>query len=111
MLIAIGDIYAQAHRREEAGELMRSTQAQMRAQPGCESYVFAEAIDVAGHFIVVQQWRDRAALDEHYRSDAFRRYQAEIGQYLVRSSELEVHDVSASARPLASAPLEPPADD
>jgi quinol monooxygenase YgiN len=111
MLIALGDIYAQAHRRPQVAELMRSTQERVREQDGCEEYSFAEVIDDPGHFIVAQQWRDRASLNEHYRSDAFGRYQAEIGQYLVRNSELRVHEVSASLRPLASSPLGPAQDD
>lgn len=111
MLIAIGDIYAQVQRREDVRELMRATQVRMREQPGCDYYTFAEALDEPGHFLVVQQWSDRAALDGHYQSEAFRSYQAEIGPHLVRSSELRVHDVRASARPVDHTPLEISQDD
>jgi quinol monooxygenase YgiN len=106
MVIALGDIYTQIQRREEVRELMRATQARLREQRGCAYYAFAETLDDPGQLLVVQQWRDQAALDDHYRSQAFADYQAQIGQLLVRSSELRVHAVQASARPVDSAAID-----
>jgi quinol monooxygenase YgiN len=111
MLIALGDIYAQIPRREDVRELMRVTQARAREQPGCVYYEFAETLDDPGHFVVVAQWRDQAALDQHYRSDAFADYQARIGQHLVRTSELSVHAVQTSLRATSAEPLEAAEDD
>jgi quinol monooxygenase YgiN len=106
MVIALGDIYAQIQRREAVRELMRATQARTREQPGCAYFAFAETLDDPGHFVVVEQWRDQAALDDHYRSQTFADYQAQIGQLLVRSSDLRVHTVEASARPVDSAAID-----
>jgi quinol monooxygenase YgiN len=106
MLIAIGDIYTQVQRRADVRELMQATQARMREQPGCDFYAFAESLDEPGHFLVLQQWSDRAALDRHYESDAFRNYQDQIGSHLIRSTELRVHDVRTSARPVDHSALE-----
>jgi quinol monooxygenase YgiN len=111
VLIALGDIHAQIPRRDEVRRLMRSTQARVREQPGCIEFVFAETLDDPGHFVVVQRWRDQAALDEHYRSRAFADYQARIGEHLVRSSELSVHVVQDSAVLVDSSPLDIAQDD
>jgi quinol monooxygenase YgiN len=111
MIIALGDIYAQIPRREEVRELMRATQARVREQPGCLSSAFAETLDDPGHFLVVQQWRDQAALDEHYRSEAFADYQAGIGDQLVRTSELRLYVVQASFTPVDSSPIDTSDDD
>ena len=105
MIIALGDIYAQIPRSEQVRELMRETQARVREQPGCVSYAFAESLEDPGHFVVVEQWRDQPALDAHFRSTAFADYQARIGGWLVRSSELRVHAVQASYAPYDSGPL------
>jgi quinol monooxygenase YgiN len=107
MVIALGDVYAQIPHRDKVSELMRRTQIRVREQPGCESYVFAETLDDPGHFVVLQRWRDQAALDEHYRSPEFADYQAKIGDWLVRTSELRVHHVADTLRPQASAPMDP----
>jgi quinol monooxygenase YgiN len=111
VIVALGDIYAQVPRRDEVMELMRATQARIREQPGCISYEFAAALDEPGHFLVVQQWRDVAALEEHYRSQAFSTYQQQIGEQLVRASELRVHVVSESFQPVGSSPTDPRDDD
>ena len=101
VIIALGDVYAQIARLEEVRELMRATQARAREQPGCISYAFGETLDDPGHLLVVQRWRDQAALEEHYRSQAFAEYQAGIDALLVRSSELRVYTVKESVRPIA----------
>jgi quinol monooxygenase YgiN len=107
LIIALGDVYAQIPRRESVRALMRSTQESVRDESGCISYVFAETLDDPGHFMVVQCWRDQAALDEHYGSQAFAAYQAQIGEFLVRDSELRVHVVQESYVPVDSAPVDP----
>jgi quinol monooxygenase YgiN len=111
MIIALGDVYAQIQRRREVVEVMRATQAEVSEQPGCVSYVFAETLEDPGHYVLVQEWRDQAALDAHYRSQAFARYQAQIGALLVRSSELRVFGVTAGARPVDSSPIAISQDD
>jgi quinol monooxygenase YgiN len=107
VIIALGDVFAQIPERDRVRELMRATQASVREAPGCISYVFAETVDDPGHFVIVQRWRDRAALEDHFRSQAFADYQAQIGQSLVRTSELRVHTVQASYAPFDSGPIEP----
>ena len=108
MLIALGDVYALPSHREQVRELMRATQDRVMQTPGCISYVFAETLDDPGHFVTVQQWRERAALDEHYRSRAFADYQAQVSECLARTSELRVHAVQESYAPFDSASLGPP---
>ena len=104
MIVGLGDIYAQIPRREDVRELMRRTQASVREQPGCISYTFAETLDDPGHFVVVEQWLDRAALDTHYGSAAFAEYQEKIAGMLVRTSELSLHVVDEGFRTLDSQP-------
>jgi quinol monooxygenase YgiN len=81
---------------------MRRTQARVREQPGCISYAFAETLDDPGHFLVLQQWRDQAAVEEHYGSQAFAEYQEKIAELLVRTSELRLHVVQEGFRPVDS---------
>jgi quinol monooxygenase YgiN len=111
VIIALGDVYAQVSRVEGVRELMRATQQSVRAEPGCLYYAFAESLDDPGHFVVVQRWRDAAALDEHYRSAAFAAYQSRVSPMLVGDSQLSVHLVEQSARPLPAVPLDPRQDD
>jgi len=106
MILALGDVYVRIPEREQVRELMRTAQAGVRAQPGCLRYDFAEAVDEPGRFLVSQQWEDRGALESHFRSQAFADYQAGIAKYLVRTSELRVHEADAGAIPYDPAPIE-----
>jgi quinol monooxygenase YgiN len=111
VIVGLADIYAQIPRREEVRELMRTTQEHARQQPGCVSYTFAETLDDPGHFVVVHEWRDQAALDGHYRSQAFADYQAKIEGLLVRTSDLRLYSVQESVRPIVSSGGDPQHDD
>jgi quinol monooxygenase YgiN len=111
VLIALGDVYAQISRREDVAELMRATQAAARAEPGCLYYAFAETLDDPGHFVVVQRWRDRPALDAHYRSPAFAEYQSRVTALLARDSELGLYASGESLQPRPPIPLDPKQDD
>jgi quinol monooxygenase YgiN len=110
MIVAIGDIYARIADRDEVAALMRATQDRAREQPGCSYYVFAETLDDPGHFVLVEHWDDRAALDAHYRSPAFADYQEQVGGHLVRASELRLFEVDAALTALAPGPIEPQQD-
>lgn len=111
MIIARGDIYVRIPDRERVTELMRTTQARVREQPGCLHYLFAETLDDPGHFVLMQQWQDRDALERHYRSQIFADYQAGIGGHLVRTSELRVYEANAGVMPFDPAPIDAAQDD
>jgi quinol monooxygenase YgiN len=59
------------------------------------------------HIVLVSEWRDQAALDAHYASAAFQRFQFSLNGLLARPSELTVYAVSSSTRPLPSGPMDP----
>jgi quinol monooxygenase YgiN len=111
MIIARGDIYVRIPDRERVAELMRATQARVREQPGCLYYAFAETLDDPGHLVVIQQWRDRDALERHYRSQTFADYQTAIGGHLVRTSELHIHEVDPGVVPFDPAPIDAAQED
>jgi quinol monooxygenase YgiN len=111
MIVALADVYVQIPDRERVRELMRATQASVRDEPGCISYVFAETLDDPGHFVTVQQWRDQRALDDHFRSQAFADYQRQVERSLVRASELHVHVAQESYLPFDTGSIGPPQTD
>ena len=70
-------------------------------------YSFAATIADPDRFVLVGEWRNRAAMDAHYASEAFARFQFALDGLLARPSELTDYAVSGSARPVASAPMDP----
>ena len=106
-MVVVGEIHSLLGRRDELLELLLDTQARVREEPGCVMYAFAEVVGEPGAFLVVQEWRDEAALEHHYRSPPFRRYQEAVGDLLARPSDLRVHRVSETLRPEQGAAMDP----
>jgi quinol monooxygenase YgiN len=106
-VIAIGRVYGIASSRAQLVELMRRTAAAARAEPGCRSFHFAEALDAADEFLVVHEWDDRAALAAHYRGAAHDAYQQGVHGLLARPSDLAIHEVAATERPVDGGAMDP----
>ena len=66
-----------------------------------------EALDSADEFVVVHAWDDRAALAAHYRGPAHQAYQHDVFDLLARPSDVVIHQVSSSERPVDPGPMDP----
>jgi quinol monooxygenase YgiN len=106
-VVVVGDVYTLVGRHRDVVDLLRDTQDRARLEPGCLSYAFAEVVADPGHYVVVHEWRDDAALEAHYASDAFRAYQARVGDLLARPSEVRVHRVAETTHPADPGPMDP----
>jgi quinol monooxygenase YgiN len=105
--LIVGDIYSLVGRADELVELLSETQVRARSEPGCLAYAFAEVVGDPGHYLVVQQWRDEAALDAHYSSPTFQRYQERVGEFLARPSEVRLHRVAETVHLRDPGPMDP----
>ena len=106
-VIALADIFGIDGRRDELLALFRETEASAREVPGVRRYVFAVSPSDRDRYLLVSEWETQAAMDAYHRSEAFARYQFEVGELLARPSEMSVYTVSEAVRPLASDVLDP----
>src|SRR3954463_14230394 len=106
-VVAVARVHGIASAHAELVELLRRTAGAARAEPGCRSYAVAEALAVADDFLVVHAWDDQAALEAHYRGPAHQAYQRDVFGLLARPSELVIHQVSSSERPVDPGPMDP----
>lgn len=56
-----------------------------RCEEGCIAYDLYHDIKNLGHFVFIEEWVDRAALDRHVQSEHFQRLVPQIDQYQTRS--------------------------
>jgi quinol monooxygenase YgiN len=70
-------------------------------------YVFAETLGEPDRFLLVSEWRDSAALEAHYASAGFQRFQYALHGLLARPSEMTMYSISGSVRPLPSGEQDP----
>ena len=60
-------------RRDEVLDIFRAVQGPVLAQPGCTACHIYEERSPERAVVLVEMWNDPAALDEHLRSDTYRR--------------------------------------
>ncbi len=106
-VVAVARVHGIASGRAELLELLRRTAAAARGEPGCHAYDVAETLDGADEFLVVHAWDDEAALEAHYRGRAHQAFQHDVFGLLARPSDLEIHTVAATERPVRGGPMDP----
>jgi quinol monooxygenase YgiN len=106
-VLAIADLFGISGRREELLAALADAERAAASAPGCVRYSFAATVADPDRFVLVGEWRDRAAMEAHYSSQAFARFQFALDGLLARPSEMTIYAVSGSERPVASGPMDP----
>ena len=57
--------------------------------------------------MLVSEWDSQEALDAHYRSEGFARFQLDLHGLLAQPSEMTVYAVSDRVRPVNTRPMDP----
>jgi quinol monooxygenase YgiN len=63
-----------ADKAEEAAGLLRPLRDGSRSEPGCITFDVARSNDDPNVFVLYEEWRDQAALDEHYKTPHFEKF-------------------------------------
>jgi len=63
-----------ADKAEEAARTLRPLRDASRAEPGCITFDVARSTEDPNVFVLYEEWRDQAALDEHYTTEHFTRF-------------------------------------
>lgn len=69
MIVVMGTFRIPAAHIAAALPLAAKVVAATRAEDGCLAYAYAQDIGDPGLFHVSEQWRDRAALEAHFKAD------------------------------------------
>jgi hypothetical protein len=79
-----------------------------RRGQGAAGTAFCALLADPDQFALISEWDSQHALDQHYRSEAFTRFQFELGGLLARPSQLTVYSVTGSLHPIGGRPTDPP---
>jgi len=63
-----------ADKAEEAARLLIPLRDGSRAEAGCITFDVSRGSDDSNVFVLYEEWRDQAALDEHYKTEHFNKY-------------------------------------
>ena len=106
-LIAVADMFGINGRRSDLIEVLERAEQEAASEPGCRRYTFASTLADPDRFVLVSEWDSQAALDAHYRSEAFARFQLDLHGLLAQPSDMTVYAVSDFVRPVGSRPMDP----
>lgn len=85
MLKLIAEDFIQVDKIETVLPLYKELVEKTRNECGCISYELHQDIKSLGHFIFVEVWADRAALDFHIESEHFQRLVPQIDKHKVEN--------------------------
>jgi quinol monooxygenase YgiN len=106
-VFAVAEMFGIAGRRAEVVALLEDFERGAAAQRGCRRYAFAATLADPDRFLLISEWEAQEALDAHYRSDAFARFQLGLDGLLARPSEMTVYSVADAVRPVDTRPMDP----
>lgn len=79
MILVVGTVKIDPERLDGARAAMLKMVAASRAEAGCIAYSYAQDLADPGTIHVVEKWRDRAALAEHFTTPHMAEWRGVIG--------------------------------
>lgn len=76
-------------KREEFLVFVEDLVNKSRQDEGAIFYDCLESLDMKNQFMIIENWRDQAAVDLHNETDHLKKFIAEIDQYLAADKELK----------------------
>lgn len=98
-LIVVADIHGLTGRTRELRALLDELAAGSLTEPGCLGFRVLDA-ELAGDFVLLEAFTDEAALRAHHDTPHYHHYRALVGQFLATPSDVVVHHLSQTVRPI-----------
>ena len=74
MLILVVSLTMRAGHENEVTEMFRKLQTATRQEPGCITYLVQRSRENPRHYLVYEQYKNEAALEEHRNSPHFKQF-------------------------------------
>ncbi|PBC04488.1 putative quinol monooxygenase [Mesorhizobium sp. WSM3860] len=92
MILIIGTIRLPADKLEQAKPAMERMISASRAEAGCLEYSYAQDVLDPGLIHVSEAWRDRAALDAHFKSTHIAEWRANWAELGIGDRKLTLYE-------------------
>ena len=92
MVIVMGTVKLAADKLDGARPAMAKMVAASRAEAGCIAYAYAQDVLDPETIHVAEQWRDRAALTEHFTTPHMAEWRGVMGELGLHGRELRVFE-------------------
>jgi quinol monooxygenase YgiN len=99
MIVIAGTIPVDISKKEAIAAACNEMRAATLLEDGCHAYRFAFATDDEATVVIVEEWRDQAALDAHFVAPHMAAFSAQLGNFVAGKGDFSRYDVT-DKRPL-----------
>ena len=92
MIIVLGTVKLPSGKLDGARDAMETMIAASRAEPGCIAYSYAQDLLDPETIHVVEQWRDREALQEHFATPHMADWRGVMGSLGLTGRDLRIYE-------------------
>jgi quinol monooxygenase YgiN len=94
MILVLGSFVAKEGLLPEALALSREHVARSRAEPGCISHGLHQDAESPSRLVFVEEWRDHASLQEHFRVPASRAFGKALAALAVEPPSIVLYEAT-----------------
>jgi len=105
-VLLVGEVHGRGALAAQLRALLSELADRSRDEPQCDSFRVLLA-ETPGEFVMIGAWSSEAAMREHYGTDHYRHYRAQVGPLLARPSDVVVHHISNTVHALDPNPPDP----
>ena len=93
MLLIIGRFQVKSEQLAVFLDYAREVVKQERQVDGCVGFEILQDIAQPDHFVMLEQWRDQVALDQHLQSDAYASNSAKMESFFAADAQWLEYEV------------------
>jgi quinol monooxygenase YgiN len=105
--LVIARVHGTAARTPELTEASQLLAEACSAEDGCLSFDVLAEPDDRSELVLVSAWREEADMRAHFSSAAYADFTAAVTDLLTRPSDVRIHRVAGTVRPIADLSVEP----
>jgi len=97
MILVLGTVRLAPDRIDGARAAMEKMVAASRAEPGCIAYSYAQDLFEPATIHVIEKWRDRQALTDHFATPHMAEWRGVMGSLGLSGRDLKVFEADEGA--------------
>jgi quinol monooxygenase YgiN len=96
VIVVVGRVQTDAERRDALIQLAQEVARASRAEAGCLNYALYADPEDEHRFVIVEEWADEAALQEHFRTSHIEHFMRHFPGTLAAPPDVQFHTVERS---------------
>jgi len=96
MILVVGRVKTDAHKREALIRIGQAVAGASRAEAGCISYRVYEDTESSDEFVFVEEWESDEVLQQHFKTPHVAEFMGAIPAAIVGAPDVKFHEIASS---------------